>query len=71
MTKAKLLKKLDEAIIIEEQAVPVYSDHLKVIFKWSKLSKENKKRINEIFNILIKESKKHITMFKYIKKQLI
>ena len=32
MTKAKLLKKLDEAIIIEEQAVPVYSDHLKIIF---------------------------------------
>jgi len=71
MEKEKLLRKIDDAIITEEQAIPVYMSHLKVIFRWSQLSKEHKKRVAGIMNDLISESEGHKKRFEYIKKLLI
>lgn len=68
--KEALIKKIEDAIIIEEQAIPVYSNHMKVIFSWFKLSKEKKIHLNQIFDTLIKESTKHKLILEKVKEKI-
>jgi len=68
MEKEEILKKIDEYIIMEEQVIPVISNHMKTIFKWSKINNDDKKTIHTVFDNLIKESKEHKTMLQTVKK---
>jgi rubrerythrin len=70
MKKDDFLKKINEAAIIEEQAISVYCAHMKVIFSWHKLSKDKNKFINDVFDKLIKESKKHRMIIEKINEKL-
>jgi hypothetical protein len=68
MEKSEILKKIDDFIIVEEQAIPVISNHMKTIFKWSKINNEDKKTIHSVFDKLIDESKTHKLMLETVKK---
>lgn len=70
MEKDELMRKIEDAIIVEEQAVPVYSRHLKVILSWYSLSKEKKARLDKIFAILIDESKKHKAILENVRSRI-
>lgn len=68
MDKREFIKKVDQAIITEEDAIPVYSRHLKTIIFWSGLGEEKEKRIKAYLDVLINDTRKHIRIFESIKK---
>ena len=70
MNKKGFIKKIDEAIITEEDAIPVYSRHLKTIIFWSGLGKEKEEKIKSYLDILINDTRKHIKIFESIKKDV-
>jgi rubrerythrin len=70
MTEEEILNKIDSCIIIEEQAIPVYSNHMKIIFSWSELTDDEKGNINDIFDRLIAETNKHKTILSNIKNKI-
>ena len=58
--KKHLLKMLDDAIALEDRAIPVYSRHLKTALFWSGLPPEEREHLRIQLNVLEKESLKHI-----------
>jgi len=47
MKKKELLKKLDDAVLHEEEAVPIYTEHIATTAYWAGLPKD---KIEEIKN---------------------
>jgi hypothetical protein len=70
MNQETLLKKLEEAIYTEETAVPIYAKHLEAILEFAELSNEQQAQIKAYFEILLKDTKKHQKLFKYIRNQI-
>jgi hypothetical protein len=70
ITKDELIKKIDEAIITEENAVMLYNQHLKTILPWSGLSKENQSMIITDLNTLSNESGEHKKILSLLKNKI-
>ncbi len=70
MTTKDVLKKIEEAVITEENAVMLYARHLKAILEWSGLGKEKQKEIRRSLDILISESKMHEKAFKSLRNEV-
>jgi hypothetical protein len=70
MTTKDVLKKIDEAVITEENAVVLYAGHLKAILEWSGLTKEDQKKIKGSLDILINESKIHESVLKTVRSKM-
>lgn len=68
MKKEKLLKLIEESIVLEEKAVPIYAKHLKSVMFWSHISEDKQKIIVEKLKILSKDTKFHITALNKVKK---
>lgn len=73
MKRDELLTKIREAIRFEEDAYPIYADHLTAILEWSGLSPENQIKISSSLEKLKIETKKHYTTLldaqKYVLKE--
>lgn len=63
----KILAKIDQGIIIEETAVPIYKEHLETALFWSGMPEEIQRQITTYLNILVDDSEKHIVILKRIK----
>ncbi|MGM0442210.1 MAG: hypothetical protein ACQEQC_07310 [Elusimicrobiota bacterium] len=68
--KKDILKKIDEAIITEEKAVPIYAKHLESTLFWSDMPEEYRERIKKLFEKLKEESLGHKGKLEYIKKKI-
>lgn len=64
--KSFILDKLNEAMIKEELAVPLYVSHIEQTLFWSGLPMSSQKKIIEGLKILAKESEIHAIYFKKI-----
>ncbi len=62
-----VLKEIDDAMVKEEMALPVYASHIESVLFWSGIPKRKQDRIRESLEILIRESIAHVKMLKYIK----
>lgn len=64
----KIIEKIDEAIVAEELAIPLYTAHIKQSFFWSDLSQDKQKKITLGLKTLEKDSKNHVKLLKKVKK---
>lgn len=70
MTKEEFLESLDRMIASEETLVPIYLRHMEAILQWSGMSDENKTSAKIILETLARDSKKHSSHFKELKKRV-
>ena len=63
-----VLKKIDEAIVREELAVPIYTSHISAALFWSGVSDAKKKTIIQDLKLLTRESKAHIALLKKVRR---
>jgi rubrerythrin len=57
--KKKLLKMLEEAVTLEDHAIPIYTRHLKTALFWSGLPAHEREQLRIQLGILLKESERH------------
>jgi len=62
----QIIIKLTEAIVKEEQAIPIYVEHIASTLFWSALNKEKQDKIKELLQILATDSAEHAKMLKEI-----
>ena len=62
-TGNELAKKIDRAVMTEENAIRLYARHLKAIMGWSGLAKKDRTEIEEMLNVLIRDSRRHAAAF--------
>jgi len=67
MEPNKILDTIQEAMVREELAVPVYTSHIKASLFWSGLDLEKQQRIIEVLEILARESEGHVFLLKRVK----
>jgi hypothetical protein len=67
MDKKEVLANLDDSIVIEELAVPIYRKHFDSALFWSGLKEEDVKIIKTKLNTLIDESLEHVEILKKLK----
>lgn len=67
MKKNQLLKKLDEAIQVEEDAYPIYAEHLVAAVEWTGLSPKFQSEVIVILEKLKNETAKHKVTFQKMK----
>lgn len=60
MDKKEIIKLIDDSIIIEEMAIPIYKKHLDSSMFWSGFDVSDQETIRQGLETLIRESKKHI-----------
>lgn len=70
ITKAELMKKIDEAIYSEDTAVSIYTKHIKTAVFWSGLNPEIREHIRIELGILEKESMRHKNLLEELKKKI-
>ncbi|MFC1693106.1 hypothetical protein ACFL1R_06345 [Candidatus Latescibacterota bacterium] len=68
--KEEIIRKIDDAILMEDSAIPIYSKHIKSTLFWSGLNDEFQKRIKETLDFLTEESQKHVFLLERVKKLL-
>ncbi|MBN2352959.1 MAG: hypothetical protein JXD23_10360 [Spirochaetales bacterium] len=70
-TRDEVIKKIERAVLTEENAVQLYARHLKAIMKWSGLAKKDRAEIEETLNILIRDSHCHAVALRGIRERLL
>jgi len=70
ITKKELIIKLNEAAITEENAVIIYTQHLKTILPWSGLNIEDQNEIRNLLDTLANDSKVHKKTFMLLKEKV-
>ncbi|MCX5784442.1 MAG: hypothetical protein NTX59_02005 [Elusimicrobia bacterium] len=68
--KAELIKMLEEAFFLEEQAMPIYSRHLKTALFWRGLNAATREQLRIQLGILEKESNRHAKVLGEMKKKI-
>lgn len=68
--KQMLLKLLEDAILLENHSVPIYSHHLKTALFWSGLPAPERENLRIQLGILEKESMKHSGILVKLKKKI-
>ncbi len=59
ISREDLLKKLKEALVTEEQSIPIYTKHLDSAVFWTGWDEETTKKAKNTFRNLADESKRH------------
>ncbi len=59
ISKEDLLKKLKEALAVEEQSIPIYAKHLGPAVFWAGWDEETMEKAKGTFRNLADESKRH------------
>lgn len=70
MKKEEIIKKIDEAILTEEKAIPIYMKHIESTMYWSELKEKDRINIRNVFVQLKEDSLKHIEFLNRIKEIL-
>jgi hypothetical protein len=68
--KNKLLAMIDDALMKEEKAMPLYSRHLKTALFWSGLSAAVREQLRIQLGILETESNRHAKVLTEMKKKI-
>jgi len=64
----KNMAKINEAIAVEEMAVPIYASHLRAAFSWSGLQPDVQKKIIKGLKILSRESLGHVRLLRKVRR---
>lgn len=67
MKKEDILAKIDIAILREEEAVPIYAEHLSSAIHWAGLSEDSVARIKGFLKILRDDSIGHAKALRKVK----
>ena len=67
MDKIKLLAKVDEALIKEELAIPIYASHIEGSLFWSGLAEDRQTEIINLLQVLSRESQGHVKLLEKLK----
>ena len=59
ISKAELLKKLKQALNVEEKGVEIYTGHIASALPWTGLEKKKTEEAKDILKILGDDSKRH------------
>ena len=70
MSKDELLKLIEDSIIIEERAIPIYQEHIDSALFWSGFSAEQQETIKSTLEEITKDSEKHIAILNALKKKV-
>ena len=70
MNKTAVLKLIDEATLLEEEAVPIYADHISTALAWSGISQRGAMEIRDYLVILKRDSEFHAKAFRSVKDML-
>jgi len=65
--KQKILAKIDEAMIKEELAIPIYTSHIEGTLFWSGLDNDKRKAIIGMLQTLSQESQGHVKLLERLK----
>lgn len=68
--KEEIIQKIDQAILFEDEAIPIYSKHIRSTLFWSGLNDECQQKIKETLDVLIRETLKHKILLTHIKKNI-
>jgi len=68
--KNTLLKMLDEAMALEERAIPLYSRHLKTAMFWSGLDPVEREHLRIQLGVLEQESNRHHKVLTAMKEKI-
>lgn len=68
ISKEEVIKKIDEATLEEEKALPVYASHIASALFWAGLSEEHKTEIVSKLQILHDDSLRHVKMLEEVKR---
>ena len=68
--KKELLKILEDAILLENHSVPIYSHHLKTALFWSGLQAAEREKLRIQLGILEKESERHSRVLGEMRKKI-
>lgn len=66
--KDRIIAEIEEAIIKEEMAIPIYVTHLRTALFWAGVSPAKRKKITAELQILKVQSQGHIKLLKEVKK---
>lgn len=70
MKKTELLKFIDRAERVEEEAVESLSKHLSAAVEWCGCTREENKKIKETLSILADESVQHRNILKMLRQRI-
>lgn len=59
MTRQELIKRIDDAVDLEEKSIRIYRKHLNTALFWSGLPEKERKQLNIYLDMLAKESGRH------------
>ncbi|NTU69391.1 hypothetical protein HGB13_00985 [bacterium] len=65
--KHKIIAMLNEAVMTEEDAIPIYGKHLETAIFWSGIDPKKEELIRKYMDILINDTRRHVIMFSKIK----
>ena len=66
--KEKLLKKIEEATLKEEMALPIYTSHISASLFWSGLNEKAKEKIIADLQILHDDSTHHVELLNKVRR---
>ena len=66
--KDEIIEKINQAILTEEENIPIYSKHINSTLFWSGLNDEFKQKIQDTLNIIKIGSQNHKIFLTHIKK---
>lgn len=66
-SKKETLRQIDQAILKEEMALPVYTTHISSAVFWSGLPEKFQKEISQKLQILHDDSLRHVAMLEEVK----
>jgi len=70
MPKDELIKLIEDSIITEELAIPIYKKHLSSAIFWSGFKDDDAKIIKDDLELLTQESRQHIIILNKLRKIL-
>jgi hypothetical protein len=67
-SKQQVLREIEDAILKEETAIPIYASHIKAAIFWSGLPADKQEKIKNGLEILLKDSRGHVYLLREVKK---
>ncbi len=65
--KEEIIEKINQAILFEDEAIPIYSKHIESTLFWSGLNDECQQKIKETLDVFIRETQKHVKLLERVK----
>ena len=67
-SKQQVLREIEDAILKEETAIPIYASHIKAAMFWSGLPDAKQEKIKAGLEVLLKDSRGHVYLLREVKK---